>query len=315
MVAKAAGMQHNSGEHLLIGQQQILSRARLHLQNDVVDSVKFDGEEILELICENANYRNPSDKIYAQDPTVRQQALDRWRKNCQKKPRHFFRLRRVLTNDNDEIRAYAVNNASELTIPLEAVEKLAAGLQTLLRNLWSYTVRHPEQVDYRYEGSRQRWQLHRLQPVDTMLLPRIAETLTFRQEPALFSSRELYDASTPRMCPNVVRITTLDDYHPIYLKRLLAFAAGELHWSADWKVSEWEALNDVARVRQLLYVEMCRKLYVMLRLRILAFTMKRKPRHKRVAFLLPSACLRGPYQTEQSAVVELHARGPPLFCK
>ena len=311
LAAMAAGIKEkptHSQYRLKIGDRRALSKAPLLLKNDAVDDVNFDGQELLELLCENANYRNPSNRVHALDPEIRERAQAQWRAACTKKERVTFRIRSTLSRQDEEMRAYALNDASELTIPLEAVEGLVDAVRELLLFLWSYLGRHPEQTDRRYEGPAARWQLHRLIPVDAVLLPRIHEVFAFQEEPALFEHRELYNAHIPRLRRDTEN-PALQDFHPLHVRRLAAYEAQRLHWSCLWKVSEWQAQEDLLRVKQLLHAGVLRRLREVVRCLILTMLVKRKRRQTKRGTVVHGASM--PPPLAHVLQVELRSRGPP----
>lgn len=308
LAAYAAGLKKNQQDRryaLALGQQRKLSRAGVALANEAAyPGVKYDGIEILSLRCENGNYRNPSNRVYAQDPDVRERAERQWRAACSHRPQYTFRIRRVLTAAEDELRAFTINDASEIDVPLEAAEAVVEALRYVVQYVWSYIVRHPDQAEKRQEGAHQWRQLHKLQPVDQVLMPRLDECLTFKPEPALFAARELYNRTIPRY-----QAGAWGGFHPLYLRRLCAYSAGELRWGVHWPVSEWEAMDDALVTERLLSVELLRMQRAVLRHLVLTLTLKQKRQRGTSRTYLRKLHTQRP--APQLWKVELRSRGPP----
>ncbi len=308
LAAYAAGLKENQQDRrytLELGQRRTLSRAALQLASDAADpDVKYDGVEVLDLRCTNGNYRNPNNKVFALDPDIREKAESRWRAACSHRPQYTFHIRRVLTSAEDELRAFTLNDASEITIPLEAAGAVVDALRYVAQYVWSYIVRHPDQAHERQEGARQRRQLHKLQPVDKVLIPRLDECLTFKPEHALFQDSELYERTIPRY-----QAGSWGGFHPLYLRRLCAYSAGELRWGAHWLTSEWEAQEDVAAVERRLATALLLRVRAIFRVLVLTLTLKQKRRHS--ARRVYPRCLRARRPVTQRRKVELRARGPP----
>jgi hypothetical protein len=303
LTAYAAAMKENRWDRrycLNIGQRRVLTRSQLDLVNEAAD-VNYDGREILEILCENGNYRNPGHQVFAWDPEVRRAATERWRAQCSPRKRYTFKIRRTLGSGPGEMRGFTLDDASEVEIPLEAAEKVVEALQVVIQHLWSYLNRNPAQADRRYIGKQEKWQLHRLPVVDRLLMPRLSEAVTFHSEHALFFARELYDAQIPRFAGQ--------GFHPLYLRRLEALDAGELRWCANWPMSEWQALQDVVTAQRGLAAQGLLKLRQVLRAAITILALKRRRRCRKQRKYTRK--LRGRRPLEREERVERRSRGPP----
>jgi hypothetical protein len=203
-------------------------------------------------------------------------------------------------------RGAIVNECSELSIPLETVQRLAVAVEEVLREAWSYLLRHPSQVERRYDHpNRTRWQLHH-PPAFNWLLPRLQTALAYQPESALFEHTELYK-STPRLvraCEN----PTLEDFHPRYVQRLLAYQDGDLLWRGHWKVSEFEAWDDLQLLRALLWQPVQQKLLELVLTCLMLWMLKQRRRQS------PSNFGAAPRYTDCCSLkhtVHHPGRGPP----
>lgn len=190
LLSYSAGLQRGPDKYryyMELGERRVLCRTPLQLRRQDAGFEDYLGEEVLELLCENANYRNPHPKCHATSGPVREAACAEWRRKCAPQKAYRFRIRRVLRKGSDEVRAATINDCTELTLPLEVAEKLAERLPDMLRRLWSYSLRHPEQVEVRHDHceSTTRMQLHRLPAFEHELLPRLPN-LTFEPRWQLF---------------------------------------------------------------------------------------------------------------------------------
>jgi len=255
MTAMAAALEKHPAKYGMdYLQRKVLSKASLH-----------GSWETLELACENANYREPSHNIFAWNPRIRAIAWAKRRRQCWPKKQYTFYIKRGSS---------VANECSELAVPLECVARLAKTLESLLREVWSYTIRHQNQVTRRYDHpERVRWQLHRA-PAFDWLMPRLDSALAYREEAALFEQPDLYKP-TPRLL-HPTSTPTIEDYHPRYLRRLLAYADGELLWRRNWGVSELGALDDLVHINKLLSAQVKRKLWEVVLAALILLTLRRR---------------------------------------
>lgn len=255
MTAMAAGLEaHPIKNGLNFLERRVLKTSPLRLRG-VGDGDVVDGYELLELVCENANHRAPTHKLLSRNPENRKRAAEERRRKCWPKKQYTFRIRRVVSRYQ---RGCTVNDSTVLEVPLEVVQKLAAVVGELLKEVWFYLVAHREQAELRYDHpQRTRWQLHHPPALD-WLIPQLDAALTYREESALFESPELYE-DVPRLQREVVE-PKLSDYHPVYLRRLLAYGDGSLVWRSHWRMPELHAQGDLLRVRKLLWRGVERKL-------------------------------------------------------
>ncbi len=193
LFAYAAGMQQGPNRHrysVPLGGRRVLCTTPITLRREEGGYEDYEGKEILEVLCENANYRTPSRKCEANNADIRSRAKEEWYRKCSPQRAYRFRIRRVLTKGNDELRGYTINECSELTVPLGAAEKLAGRLPELLQYVWDYTLRNPDQVTTRrdHEDVGAREQLHRLPAFEQLLVPKL-QKLQYRAQWELFRHR------------------------------------------------------------------------------------------------------------------------------
>lgn len=270
-----------------------------YLQRKILGEAPLqDSWETVELVCENANYREPTHNLFAWNPRIRAAAWAKRRRTCWPKKQYTFYIKRNST---------VANECSEFAVPLESVAHLAEAVEGMLREVWSYTIRHQSQVDRRYDHpKRTRWQLHRAGAFN-WLMPRLDTALMYKEEPALFERPDLYKW-TPRL-KYQTDSPTIEDYHPRYLQRLLAYADGELLWRRNWDVSELGALDDLVHIKELLSKAVKRKLWEFVLVALILLTLRTRRQH------CPSN-LQAPLSLEDcwSATYPVHnpGRGPPI---
>jgi len=176
--------------------------------------VKFDSKEILDLLCENGNFRAPTHKLFAYNDAVREAAWEERRRQSPPVKQYTYRIRRVCAQGRDEYRGYGLNDCSEFKIPHEAALRVVQAVKELLLELWSYLVRHPEQVRTRFLPWNAHWQLHHPPSLD-WLVPRLHDSLTGCYEPLRLSRPELYRGTHN-------------------WERLRAYSEGKLRWRGVW---------------------------------------------------------------------------------
>ena len=288
MTAMAAALEKRPAKYGMdYRQRKLLGKSRLQ-----------GGWETVELVCENANYREPSHNLFAWNPKVRAAAWKKRRRQCWPKKQYTFYIKRSST---------VANKCSELSVPFESVAKLAKVVEDLLREVWSYTIRHQKQVDLRYDHpKRTRWQLHRAAAFD-WLMPRLDIALAYKEEAALFDQPDLYKP-TPRL-QHQTATPTLEDYHPRYVQRLLAYADGALLWRRNWCTHELGAQGDLMHIGELLTAAVKRKLWEVVLVSLILLTL-RKRRQQCPNNLQPLDHLEDCW----SAVYLVHhpGRGPPI---
>lgn len=181
--------------------------------------------ERLEVVCENANYKTPDNRLFAANPEIRAAYWKKWRKQCAPVRKYRF----VITRKDG-------GKERRLVVYPSAVKQFSEALLRLINSFWLYLQRHPEQVQRRYTGYQSRWQLHYPATMDWLALPNVREALAFKPEAALFTDPYLYEVDADR------RST-------LYQKRLLAYAEGSLRWRDQWQVSEQQAKLDLRTLR------------------------------------------------------------------
>lgn len=248
---------------LELGQRRFLSKV----------TIPGQGIETLELLCENGNYREPSNRVFARNKQIRDEAKLRHKRLCSPIKQYTFVVHREQDIEG------TINGGSELRIPLESVERLASAIDGLLHDVWEYVGEHRDQVELRYDHpDRVRWQLHHPPALD-WLIPRLSSALSFKAEPALFESPELY-AYVPRVQED-------GSYHPRYVRKLLAYARGDLRWRSSWDVSELEAQRDLSLMYTKLYKGIVGTLRKMVLVYLLCLSMRYERKHNPSNFGVP----------------------------
>ena len=301
LTAMAAALEgSNTKGKMSYGERRVLGRTELRLR-DTMDGVAGTGSEILELHCENANYRKPSNKLFARNAAIRAEAWRRRLRQCHPRKQYTFYIRRVV-NDH---RGMIVNECTEIGIPLEAVKRLARMVEDVLRESWSYLLRYPSQVERRYDHpDRARWQLHH-PPAFDWLMPRLQTALLYQQESALFKQPELY-SPVPRLLGEGAE--AVEDFHPRYVRRLLAYGDGELLWRGHWTVSEFEAWDDLVLLRRLLWRGVQQKLLEITLTCLVLWTLRKERLQNPANF---GAVVRYEDCCSRESAVGWWARGPP----
>jgi hypothetical protein len=214
--------------------------------------VNADGYEVVEVI--GASIQDESPYL---NPKVHRKAIT-------------FRIKRFVVDHNRETNAYPyrpsafVTKTTYIDIPEAAVEQFASNAEKLLRKIYTYLSRYPDQSNLRYDyqsasKQRKRWQLHFPEKIfDELLLPQLRYTFAYKTEDLLFHKRgrrkKLYNPQLPRSLPPSEREDPhswclYPKLHPLYLQRIYHLERGELCWHPSWKQSEYEARNDLAKIK------------------------------------------------------------------
>jgi hypothetical protein len=230
--ASAAALQehpHHPSYHMAMGRQKKLTEVQFPLPNV---PVKFDSKEILDLLCENGNFRTPTHQLFARNPSIRKAAWEKRRRESPPVRQYMYRIRRVEALCGEERRGYGLNDCSEFKIPHTAALRVVRAVKDLLLELWSYLVRHPSQVQTRFLPWNAKWQLHHPPSLD-WLIPRLQDSLTGEYEPLRLSHPDLFHGSRQ-------------------WQRLQAYDAGKLRWRGVWG-NELRAQQKVSSVRGVMH--------------------------------------------------------------
>jgi hypothetical protein len=214
-----------------------------------------------------------------------------------------FRIRRQVIDHNRSKKTYKhrkaafVNKTTYLTIPEAAVPQLAKLSERLIRKVYTYLCRHPEQSQLRYEYEeapqrKRRWQIHFPERnFDELILPSLRYTFAYRPEDLLFYNKDnrkaIYSASIKRLVhPSELENETSWCLYPRlnskYLKRLEFLTAGKVCWHPKWEGSEYIAQNDLARIK-LHYLS--RHAFVLYATRLATFCLRKTNRIFTASFL------------------------------
>ncbi len=243
IAAFSAGVTNKCGRfyRMKVGDSKVLSRVPMSLavtDPKTGNRIQHDGYEELEVECENANYREPDNRIFAWDVTIREAAWEEWRKQCTHKPRLVFTIRRKTMEG--EYASY-MKSGSRLTIPVEAIPLFVKRVDTLIREFWTYVQRHPEQLAER--------RLVYPQQLD-LLLERLVYILEHVPEDALFATPELY--KEPRR------------FTQEYLNVLDVYQKKRLRWPPQWSTKKYDADNDVHKIERRIALEKALRFYFLM---------------------------------------------------
>jgi len=244
-----------------------------------------EGYEELVVECENENYCEPDNRVYAWDEDIREAAWREWRKKCTPSPRLMFKVyRRTL----DDERASYCRSGSILAVPVKSVPLFADRLETLIRDFWTYLQRHPDQIKNRKLV---------YPPQFDSLLSRLSYILERVSENSLFTNPELYEEP--------------QRYTQEYLNVLDAYEKRKLRWPPQWNLKKYEAEKDIYRINRKILVEKSVRLYFLGVIATALYMLKSEEVFRRVEDKFRAINSNPIYSTAPIRVPKPTARGPP----
>lgn len=157
---------------------------------------------------------------------------------------YHFKIKRVGVDDIGVSRLVAtINNSTHLSIPQAAVPRLSVLGERLLRQVYAYMLRHPEQ-------RKRRWEL--LFPQHNwsrQLVPRLRHAFKYVAEDVLFTHPSALKRKVIRRLKKGHRELSLESVTNTYYRRLRWLEAGVLQWPPTWNVAAYEAAEDLTWLR------------------------------------------------------------------
>ena len=290
MVAFAVGAEERKEPffRLKLGDRKVLCSTPMTVYVTDPDTrivTQEEGYEELVVECENANYSEPGNKVYAWDEGIREEAWREWRKKCTPVPRLVFKLYRK--NIEGEYARYA-KSGSVLYLPVKVIPEFAKRLDTLIREFWVYLQRYPEQT---VNGTL----VH--PPQLDSLMGTLVYVLERSSENSLFTNPELYNE--PKR------------YSQEYLNVLDAYDKKQFRYPPHWKIEKYEVERDLNKAKRRILLEKALRVHFLTVIATALLLLKTEKIFRLAEEKFQPKNISRLYSTSPIKVPQPTARGPP----